>query len=160
MLDRCAVPCLTCFCGSLAWEFWDTQESAGKETGLNIATSRFQWLCAVSECIPPSRKLFLEMGHIIMSVVVGAFRDGMVPLISTLDFHLIYLFSKQILFCSSGWIGTHDVCTQGCLELTAILPQPLRWWGYCCEPPSLVFLSFLIKRRGSDTWEKLSRASH
>lgn len=55
-----------------------------------------------------------------MSVVVGAFRDGMVPLISTLNFHLIYIFSKQVLFCSSDWIGTHNVCTQGCLELTAI----------------------------------------
>lgn len=55
-----------------------------------------------------------------MSVVVGAFRDGMVSLISTLDFHLIYIFSKQVLFCSSDWIGTHDVYTQGCLELTAI----------------------------------------
>lgn len=143
---RCAVTCLACFCGSLAWEFWDTLESAGKETGLDIATSRSQWLCAVSGCIPSSRKLFLEMGHIIMSVIVGAFRDGMIPLISTLDFHLIYIFLKQVLFCSSDWTA-HDV------ELTAILPQPLRGWGYRSEPPCLVFLPHLIKRWGSDTLE-------
>lgn len=66
---------------------------------------------AVSGCIPPSRELFLEMKHIIISVIVGAFRDGITLLISTLDFYLIYIFSKQVLFCSSGWTGTQDVCT-------------------------------------------------
>lgn len=51
------------------------------------------------------------MKHIIISVIVGAFRDGITLLISTLDFYLIYIFSKQVLFCSSGWTGTQDVCT-------------------------------------------------
>lgn len=66
---------------------------------------------SVSGCIPPSRELFLEMKHVIISVIVGAFRDGITLLISTLNFYLIYIFSKQVLFCSSGWTGTQDVCT-------------------------------------------------
>lgn len=109
--------------------------------------------CAVSGCIPPSRELFLEMKRIIMSVM-GAFRDGMIPLISTLDFHLIYVFSKQVLFCSSGWTGTHDV------ELTAILPRPLRWWGLLLWATRSGFSSSPDKKVRLRHFGKLSRASH